>query len=115
MSLLMAAVTVAALIVAEHIALWRAPWRLEPPASYIVGMATVGLGMILWGLAVGQVDAAFAFWILTSAAGMADVGAYWVRGRLAALDRRAYRAGQVAGPDDEDDHGASDESAGAGD
>ncbi len=115
MSLLLVALITAALIIIEHIALWHAPWRLSPPASYIVGTATSGVGMVLWGLAANQIDAALAFWIIAGAAGMADVGAYWVRGRLAALDRRAYRAGQVAGPDDEEDHDPPNERAGAGD
>lgn len=37
-------------LIAEHIALARAPWRLQPPATYTVGVLTLLGGGLVWAL-----------------------------------------------------------------
>jgi hypothetical protein len=113
-SLTLAAAFTAVLILIEHIALWSAPWRLEPPASYIVGTATIGLGVLLYCAQEHRWEAALVFWCVAGAAGATDVAAYWVRARLALRDAVSFQAGQVAGLEEED-RGAADKSAISGD
>ncbi len=81
-------------LIAEHIGLWRLPWRLSRPASYVVGTATIACWWSVWCLRIDQPLFAVAFWVLLIGAGSPVVLAYWLRGVLAKHDEAAYTAGK---------------------
>ena len=91
----------ALLLLAEHIALWRKPWRLTRPQAYSLGTATIALGYTGWAWSFGVLGAAIALWVVIIVSGIVVSGAYYVRRVLADLDRQAFKAGQVAGPIDQ--------------
>lgn len=80
----------------EHIALWNEPLRLRPPASYVVGTATLGAAFTWWTLRQHCPQAAVAFWGIAGIGGAVVSAAYWARHVVHQLDDRAFRAGTVA-------------------
>lgn len=65
--LLIAWTFTSAMLVAEHIGLWQQPWRAEKPYTYIIGIATLLLGDLIWAAQIPQpipaTDAVIAFGI----------------------------------------------------
>lgn len=86
----------AATLLAEHLLLWRSPWRLHRLAAYSVGTATLALWFLLWSILIGVPGAGIAFILLATPSGAVIVIAYWLRGVLAQLARRDRRAGQIS-------------------
>lgn len=74
----------ATLLIAEHLAMWDQPWRLEAPWNYLVGVVTLAAGWAAWGLTaqgpISPVDAVANIGAVTSS-GAAILVAYWLRGR----------------------------------
>jgi hypothetical protein len=88
------------LLLLEHAALWRPPFRLSRPASYAVGSTTLGLAFSLWALRHHQApayQAMLAWWCIASSGGATVAGAYYVRHILGQIDQQALSAGLVAG------------------
>lgn len=81
-----ALIITAALLVAEHVALYDQPWHIDEPWNYAVGVATLAAGWIAWGLIadgpVRPIDAAISIVLISFGAGAAIVVCYWFRGRL---------------------------------
>lgn len=78
-------VIAAALLLTEHVILWSQPWRLTPPWSYIVGVTTLFVGWIAWGMAasgpIAPLDAVANIAVVSSS-GSIIVLAYYIRGRI---------------------------------
>ena len=83
-------------LIAEHIGLWRMPWRLNRPASYVVGTATIAAWWSVWCLWIGAALFAVALWVLLIGSGVWIVIAYWLRGVLAKKDDAAFNAGSLS-------------------
>lgn len=83
----------AALLLVEHVALWAQPWRLDPPWTYVIGVATLFIGWAAWGMTaagpVSPLDAVVNI-SLVSTSGAVVALAYYVR------DRQARAAGHAA-------------------
>lgn len=77
-------IVASALLIAEHIALWEQPWRLEAPWNYVVGLGTVLLGCLVWAVTargpVAPLDAWGSFVLVSTSGGWITLG-YYVRGR----------------------------------
>jgi hypothetical protein len=82
----------------EHLALWQEPLRLKPPASYVVGTATLGTALTWWTLRQQCPQAAVAFWGIAGMGGAVVTTAYWLRHVVRQLDARAFQAGTVVAP-----------------
>lgn len=93
--LLACAIVTAIVLVAEHIALWRHPWRLKPPVTYGLGVGTLAVGFTVWAAWVDLLVVAVAFWALAIIAGAPVVVAYWIRNVLAQLDEAAVLSGRL--------------------
>lgn len=93
------------IIVVLHLLLWKKHWRLQPPAAYIVGTATIGIVLSVWSALLGLIEPIIGFWVIAGFAGAMDVVAYWYRARYqAALDEastQGFKRGQIVGLDDE--------------
>jgi hypothetical protein len=80
------------ILLALHIALWDRPWRLTPPATYVVGVFVLLVGCGVWGLQQseeGPIDpimAVLAFGIIATMGGLSIGIAYWARGRLKLIE-----------------------------
>jgi hypothetical protein len=85
-------------LLVEHLALWQEPLRLKPPASYVVGTATLGTALTWWTLRQQCPQAAVAFWGIAGMGGAVVTTAYWLRHVVRQLDDRAFQAGTVAAP-----------------
>lgn len=76
----------AALLFAEHMAMWDQPWRIDAPWSYVLGVATLAASWIVWGLSatgpVTPIDAVASIVLISAGGGAVVVVAYAVRGRL---------------------------------
>jgi hypothetical protein len=96
--LLRAGAVGAAALALEHLALWQEPLRLPPPASYVVGTATLGAALTWWCQRQGCAQAAVAFWGIAGVGGTVVSVAYWARHVARQLDARAFHAGIVAAP-----------------
>lgn len=83
-------------LIAEHIGLWRLPWRLSRPASYVVGTATIASWWSVWCVWAGFVLFAVAFWAMLIGSGVWIVLAYWLRSVLAKQDDAAFTAGSFS-------------------
>jgi hypothetical protein len=90
----------AALLIAEHIALWSLPWRLKEPWSYVVGVGTLGVGWIAWALTasgpISPIDAVASVGVICSS-GVVILLAYYVRGRLGQTREAAQQTGEIIG------------------
>lgn len=88
-------------LIAEHIALWGQPWRLEVPWSYIVGVLTITAGCAVWAAAhTGgpSADEAFiAFCAIAWGSGGWIALAYYIRGRMERAKKAAEKRGEVVG------------------
>lgn len=83
-------------LLAEHLALWDAPWRLSRPASYVLGVATLLIWFAVWAIAQGELNALAALCTITGAGGGTVIIAYWVRGRLDEIRTRSRAAGAAS-------------------
>lgn len=88
-------------LIAEHVALWRQPWRLDAPWNYIIGVLTILCGCGVWAMAVRgpiQPDEAWiAFALIAAGSGAWVALAYYVRDRQARARNAAIRRGEVVG------------------
>jgi hypothetical protein len=88
------AAAAAATLLAEHATLRS---RLTRPQAYVLGTATIGAAFAAWAYRNGH-QSAFAAWAtITGLGGGAILGAWWVRGELAAIDIEAFESGVIAG------------------
>lgn len=98
-------------LIAEHIGLWRHPWRLSPPITYIIGVLTLCFWFAIWAAWIGVLGAAVAFFFLAGGSGSCVILAYWLRSRLDILKQQSRKAGQASVPfspylrQEEIDHG----------
>lgn len=111
MDILIWATLAGALLLVEHMAFRDRRWRLTRPQSYVVGTATLGLCQTGWALTTGYGVAAIAFWVIAGVGGAVVVGAYWIEGRLAAVQSDARLSGITA----EMARGVAEETINAGD
>jgi hypothetical protein len=85
-SIALATAFTAALLFAEHIALWAQPWRIHRPWNYVLGVSTLAAGWLVWGVAtagpIAPVDAAISIVLVSFGSGSVVVVCYAVRGRL---------------------------------
>jgi membrane associated rhomboid family serine protease len=85
-SIALAAAFTAALLFAEHIAMWNQPWRADAPWNYVIGVLTLAAGWLVWGLiATGPIDpldAAISIALVSFGGGAVIVLCYAVRARL---------------------------------
>lgn len=76
----------AALLFAEHVALYAQPWRVQRPWNYVIGVVTLAAGWAVWGLTadgpVAPIDAAISIMLISFGSGSVVVLSYAVRGRL---------------------------------
>lgn len=76
----------AALLFAEHVAMWNQPWRVDAPWNYVIGVLTLALGWVVWGLnatgPVTPIDAVVSVMLISFSSGAVIVLCYAVRGRL---------------------------------
>lgn len=84
-----------ATLLAEHAMLWRKPWRLSRPAAYSVGTATLAFWFLIWSVWIGFAVVGVGFLYLSVLSGIPVIIAYWVRGRLAQLNKHSRKAGRV--------------------
>src|SRR6185369_5240235 len=88
-------------LIAEHIALWRQPWRLDAPWNYIIGVLTILAGCGVWASAVqGHIapdEALIAFAIIAVGSGAWIALAYYIRDRQERGKLAAQRRGEVVG------------------
>jgi len=87
-----------AALLLEHVVLWAEPLRLQPPANYVVGTATLGAALTWWCYRHDCCQAIVAFWGIAGIGGAVVTGAYWTRHVVRQLDARAYEAGAVGAP-----------------
>lgn len=87
----------AGMLLVEHVTLWDEPFRLNRPAAYVVGTATLGVGFTAWAIRHRLHQAAIAWWAIAGIGGVVVISAHWVRRVFDAVDERAFAAGQVAG------------------
>jgi hypothetical protein len=90
----------AAALLAEHVALWDAPHRLTPPAPYIVGTATLGVGLLGWVVRNRRADALTTFLaagIIAVVGGGTVIVCYHVRDVARKLHQGAEQGGQLHG------------------
>ncbi len=77
-------VVTAALLFAEHMALWDQPWRLDAPWNYLLGVLTLAVGWAIWGLTargpISPIDAVANIGAVTTS-GAVILACYWWRGR----------------------------------
>ena len=77
-------VLTASLLLAEHIGLWEQPWKIDAPWNYMLGVLTLTVGWIAWGLTargpISPIDAVANIAAVTSA-GVIILICYWARGR----------------------------------
>lgn len=99
-SIMLAGIVAAVLIVCTHILLAT---RLSRLVAYVVGVAEIGMVITAWGLMTGHTDTILAYWGVYGIAGAADLVAWWVRGQFAtaadAAEGNGYARGQIAGPE----------------
>ncbi len=88
----------AATLLAEHAMLWNKPWKLNRPAAYSVGTATLAFWFFLWSVWIGYPVVGIGFLYLAGLSGSTVIVAYWVRGRLNRLDKYSRRAGAASKP-----------------
>lgn len=96
--LLIASGITALLLLAEHIALWRRPWRLSRPQAYALGTATIATGYTGWAWAFGVPGAALALWMMIIVCGSVVWGAYYIRKALAGMTETARLSGRAGRP-----------------
>lgn len=74
-----------ALLFAEHMGMWEKPWRLDTPWNYLVGVLTLFVGWIAWGMTasgpITPIDAVANISAVTSAGAIVII-CYAVRKRL---------------------------------
>lgn len=87
----------AATLIAQHIALWNHPWRLNPPIPYALGTLTLAFWFSVFCWLIGPQYLLFgvAFLLMAGIAGGAVIIAYWIRGRLDILKGRSRAAGRA--------------------
>jgi hypothetical protein len=89
----------------EHVILKRPPWRIEPPATYRVGVLTIIGGYTLWiGLALAAGIRSIDIWVALVAlivigpgAGAVVEGLYWWDARNERSEALQRGAGELAG------------------
>ncbi len=96
--LLIASGTTALLLLVQHIALWRKPWRMSRPQAYALGTGTIALGYTGWAWSFGIPGAALALWVMIVVCGAVVWGAYYVRAALAGLTETARLSGRAGRP-----------------
>jgi hypothetical protein len=98
-ALLLGALTAGALAV-EHAMLWDEPQRLKPPASYVVGVATLGIGLLGWVDRHRKANALttwLAATVITAIGGGTVIVCYYGRDLRDQLQRSGERGGQIQG------------------
>ena len=85
-SIALALAFTAALLIAEHVVMWDQPWRVERPWNYVIGVGTLAVGWIVWGVTasgpVTPIDAAVSIILISFGSGATVLLCYAVRGRL---------------------------------
>ena len=88
-------------LIAEHVALWRQPWRLDAPWNYVIGVLTILCGCAMWaGTVQGHIapdEAWVAYAIISVGSGAWIALAYYIRGRLERGQKQAQKRGEVVG------------------
>lgn len=91
----------AAMLLAEHMALWDEPQRLPPPAGYIIGTLTWwGIGMGMWAARNREQRAATAWLaggVVVVVSGGAVCTAHYLRHVVEQLRAAGQRGGQLNG------------------
>lgn len=62
----------------EHYAFQRGERKLEPPVTYILGVATLGTAFTWWAQRHDMDEAALAFWAIAGIGGAATTAAYLI-------------------------------------
>lgn len=81
------AAVAAALLTAEHLALYERRDELHPTARYALGVAALGIGHTLACALAGDARGALRFWLVVAAGGGAVLAGYAARGELPGADR----------------------------
>lgn len=80
------AAVAAALLTAEHLALYPVRDTLHPTARYTLGVAALGIGHTVACALVGDARAAWRLWAVVAAGGGAVLAGYAARGELPGRD-----------------------------
>ena len=80
------AAVAAALLTAEHLALYDRRDTIHPTARYALGVAALGIGHTLACALTGDARGALRLWIVVAAGGGAVLAGYAARGELPADD-----------------------------
>jgi hypothetical protein len=94
-STVVAAATVSAALLAEHLALWHRPFRLNRVAAFVVGTFTISGGFSLWAYAADTTIVLGPYWTITASGGIAVIIAYWIRRATQCIHRRGLRTGRL--------------------
>jgi hypothetical protein len=66
----------AGVLIAEHYVFQRGDNKLEPPVTYVLGVATLGTAFTWWAQRQRRPSAALAFWVVAGVGGAATTAAY---------------------------------------
>lgn len=69
----------ACVLLIEHIVLWPYQHQITKQKAYVIGVATIGLGILLSAALLGDWRIAIAFGCVSGLGGAVVTGAYWYR------------------------------------
>jgi hypothetical protein len=114
LAILTGSIVALALLFAEHVALWPYQERLHQVARYVIGTATIGIGVTLTAALLNVWLIAIAFWCVAGPGGALIVSLWWARGIDAARIDAATDAGMLAGQAREESGSAETRESGTG-